>query len=332
LNSLDHALRALGQYILLRLAPEDSAEYIESSIVTYIWMALSQSSHQSSAEFRSHLQAFTEKWHKTLNSDAAQAAFLLVWKRVEQAESQGPASDVQDWCQIALHPLFIQSGELNIGKVQQKLVSYHMKQPDIQAAKESLLQMSESVRQHPWSLYLAYSVALRMRDEGTGLFPTYNEPQLLIILAELVLASIVKQRDRDNRLLLASVGETMKHGDQRQGALLLQRVLDKFNYDLPADIDTCTMLRCTARLLMSVLSDGKSVEPELLSRLCRVFRAAATYSTSCNAGNEGVSTKFNVDECQWFERHAFNVALQNLESWPAKYVIDMMEHGCQVRL
>jgi hypothetical protein len=123
----------------------------------------------------------------------------------------------------------------------------------------------------------------------------------------------------------------MKNGDQRQGAMLLQRVLEKFNYDLPGNMDICTMLRCTARLLMSVVSDEKVVDPELLSRLCRIFRAAAIYSTSFNIENDGTMTKFGVDECQWFENQGFNVALQNLESWPAKYVIDMMEHACQVR-
>jgi hypothetical protein len=137
-------------------------------------MALSHSPLQP-GDFRSHLQAFTEKWNNTLGPNAAQVAFLLVWKRVGLAESQGSATDVQEWCQIALHPLFSQSGETNIGKIERRLVGYHMKQPDIQAASEWLLQMSEPSRQHPLSLYLAYSVALRMRDNSKGLYHSLHD-------------------------------------------------------------------------------------------------------------------------------------------------------------
>ena len=115
---------------------------------------------------------------------------------------------------------------------------------------------------------------------------------------------------------MACVGETMKYGDQRQGAKLLQRVLDKFNYDLPPEIDTCALLRCTARLLMSVLAEERHTDPEMLSRLCSVFRTAANFSSRYNNNNDNndnnennVMPVFQLEECRWFERNSYNIAL-----------------------
>ena len=142
----------------------------------------------------------------------------------------------------------------------------------------------------------------------------------------------MKLRDKDNRLLLACVGETMKYGDQKQGAKLLQRVLDKFNYELPPEIDTCALLRCTARLLMSVLSGDHNTEPEMLERLCGVFRAAVNHSKRCNDVNADRKGTCSLQECIWFEKNSYNIALQHVESWPAKYVIDLMKYSSQARL
>ncbi len=130
---------------------------------------------------------------------------------------------------------------------------------------------------------------------------------------------------------MACVGETMKYGDQRQGAKLLQRVLDRFNYDFPPEIDTCALLRCTARVLLTVLSEERHTDPEMLSRLCSIFRAAADFSSKYSSGSNRVNVKFSLEECRWFERNSFNVALKHLNSWPAKYVIDLMDYCTQVR-
>ena len=123
----------------------------------------------------------------------------------------------------------------------------------------------------------------------------------------------------------------MKYGDQRQGAKLLQRVLDKFNYDLPPEINTCALLRCTARLLMSVLAQESKPDLEMLSRLCSIFRAAANLFLKPNREFNGGAADFSIEECKWFKRNSFNLALENIESWPARYLIDLMEFSSQVR-
>lgn len=132
--------------------------------------------------------------------------------------------------------------------------------------------------------------------------------------------------------MLGCVGETIKYGDQRQGAILLQRVLDKFNYNLPAAIDTCALLRCTARLLMSLLSSQEKPDEELLESLCSIFKAAARFM---NQGVEPTSearsrASFSTQECEWFQRNSYCTAVKQAESWPAKYVIDLMAYSQKV--
>ena len=119
----------------------------------------------------------------------------------------------------------------------------------------------------------------------------------------------------------------MKHGNQMQGALLLQRILDKCNYDLPASIDTCTMLRCTARLLLTSVANSKPPDEEVLARLCKVFKAAAAYSSKYNIEEDANQRLCPLQECRWFEVASFNAALQHIHSWPSKYVIDLLEHS-----
>jgi hypothetical protein len=149
--------------------------------------------------------------------------------------------------------------------------------------------------------------------------------------AETVLSSIVKIPDKHHKLLLGCFGETMRHGDQRQGAVLLQRVLDKFNYKLPAEIDTCTLLRCTARLLMSLLSTQDMPETELLERLCSIFKAAARFfENGIDPSKKNPSTSFPSQECEWFLRNSYNMSMKNIEIWPTKYVLDLLAYSGMV--
>lgn len=121
----------------------------------------------------------------------------------------------------------------------------------------------------------------------------------------------------------------MKFGDQRQGAILLQRVLDKFNYNLPAAMDTCTLLRCTARLLMSLLSTQEKPDEELLERLCSIFKATARFLNEWIEPTQGAKQQgpFPSEECEWFQRNSYSLAVRHVESWTTKYVLDLMAYS-----
>ncbi|RMD44146.1 hypothetical protein DV735_g955, partial [Chaetothyriales sp. CBS 134920] len=213
----------------------------ESTIVTYVWIAcLEQSPPHSSmlpSDLHSDFDSFHASWNKSCSPEAADAILLLLWKQIDRKSNLHDSSNLRDWCILALHPLLSQAGPANIGKVQRRLVQCHMAASDYKSARLALDRMPPSVRQHKLSLFLRCSLALRSQDE---------------IASDRALADIVKLGQADHQLLLASVAETMQHGTKKQAVLLLQRVLDKFNYDLPDDMDLCTMLRCTARLIISV--------------------------------------------------------------------------------
>lgn len=151
---------------------------------------------------------------------------------------------------------------------------------------------------------------------------------MLTLAADAAIAAVINDSQRDHQLLLACVSETMKHGSQVRGALLMQRILDKFHYELPSDVDTCALLRCTARLHISVLKEGLADDLTLMLMLCSVFRAAAAYTSKRNgAGSDGAPQPCPLEECKWFEKTSFNLALQHAEEWPAKIVIDLLAHS-----
>lgn len=107
----------------------------------------------------------------------------------------------------------------------------------------------------------------------------------------------------------------------------MQRILDQFNDQPSAGIDTCALLRCTARLHLSVL--GKSPDSiESIFMLCSVFRSAALYTGKLNEDEaSGPQRECPFEECMWFEKTSFNVALQHAEQWPAKAVVDILAHS-----
>ena len=48
-----------------------------------------------------------------------------------------------------------------------------------------------------------------------------------------------------------------------------------------------------------------------------------------SSGIDGKST-FPLQECQWFEKQSYNIALTYLKTWPSKHAIDLMQYSTQV--
>lgn len=165
--STGHALKALKQYIVQRLAPDVFLEKTENAIVTFIWMALSEPTIPPT-DIDAELILLHQIWNRKLDAEAAHAVFLMLWKRITETEAKGSHCELLAWCSLTSNILLENAGERNLGKIQRKMVVINMKIPDLQAAKGVLSKMSTAVQLNPLSLYLAYSVALRCRDEGAG--------------------------------------------------------------------------------------------------------------------------------------------------------------------
>jgi hypothetical protein len=171
-HSPAHALKALRQYIVQRLLPETFRDKTENAIVTYVWMALQ--SNAVPTDIETDLTLFHQIWNSQLETEAAHAIFLMLWRHITAMEAKASPSELLQWCSLASNPLLENSGEKNIGKIQRKMIMINMNIPDVQAAKEVVLKMSATIRQQPMSLYLAYSVALRCRDEAAGMGSKVN--------------------------------------------------------------------------------------------------------------------------------------------------------------
>ena len=313
---VEFALRSLKEYILRRLAPDATQSRTEAAIVTYIWMSLSDPPSKSPEDLANDLSSFCGTWSTSLSPEAAHAALFILWKNIESDRIETESASAQPWCCLALHDIFRNVGERNKAKIQRKLIMSYLTASDYEAAQQIVQGMSSSATAHPLTRYSSYMIALHTRNESA---------------AEAALAGLAEVQDKDNKLLLACVGETVKHGNRIQGALLLQRILDKFNYELPLGIDTCAILRCTARLLLTSVAISKPPDEELLARLCKVFRAAAVYSSKCNIEQDANQRLCRLQECRWFEVASFNAALEHIHSWPSKYVIDLLEHSRQLQ-
>ncbi|OCT48713.1 hypothetical protein CLCR_11308 [Cladophialophora carrionii] len=124
--------------------------------------------------------------------------------------------------------------------------------------------------------------------------------------------------------------EALQHGGKTQGAQLLQRILDKYNDNLPPEIDAFALLRCTARLLISAVSEPSTVDEELLSRLCGIYKSAALSTRKYHNG-QGQDSQCLLQECKWFEKTGYNTAVQNLKSWPVRYLIDLLHYSCHIQ-
>ncbi|KMU92208.1 hypothetical protein CIHG_10010 [Coccidioides immitis H538.4] len=131
----DLATDTLELLILERLAPYGNETFLERGFVTYVWM-------------------------KTASPG-------LIWKKVAAAFDHKDYDTARNWCQLALHPLFANSGESNKCKIERRLIvcALECKAPGI--AREVFSGLSEACKSEALTRYLMYRVALQ--DEDTDL-------------------------------------------------------------------------------------------------------------------------------------------------------------------
>ncbi|OAP63880.1 hypothetical protein AYL99_03107 [Fonsecaea erecta] len=315
--STSNTIRVLESYIVLRLAPGDEHTWTENAIITLIWLMTAESNEHTDVDLLSLEGAFDKiykAWNRALSAEATHGALILLWKRIEHTFEQGSKEIATKWCQVALHQLFSNAGDNNVGKIERKIIKCQIDLCDLDAAHSTLEKMSPARKQHPLSRYLRYCLALRRGDEAD---------------ARSTLASLATIHDDRNKLLFAAVSEATQFGSKFQGAQLLQRILDKYKDNLPAEIDAFALLRCTARLLLLAVSEADDLDEEILSRLCSIFKSAALF-TQKQQHSKRATLEYQLQECRWLEKASYNTAVQYLQTWPAKYVIDLLHYSCQV--
>nr|KMM70695.1 hypothetical protein CPAG_07006 [Coccidioides posadasii RMSCC 3488] len=254
----DLATDTLEQLILERLAPYGNETFLERGFVTYVWM-------------------------KTASPG-------LIWKKVAAAFDHKDYDTARNWCQLALHPLFANSGESNKCKIERRLIvcALECKAPGI--AREVFSRLSEACKSEALTRYLMYRVALQ--DEDTD-------------LARNCLEIICKFDTERQTYLLACVAEALHSGADRQAAIVLQQILDHLDSISTRQLHLPALLR-------------ESHRPDLVGQICKTFDS----SVSRNALDLGQLT---VLELEWFSRNSYNLALQYCTTWGPHHVLRLLD-------
>lgn len=168
----DLACKALDQLLWDRLLEGDNDLWTERVVITRVWITTTASTIED--PLRS-LRDFLEAVHTNqarmtvLGASATHAAHILIWKRVDMNYGQQQYQSAENWCRLALHPLFAaNAGSLNIAKIQRKILLCALQRQDIAIAREIYLNMSEGGKAELTTKYLLYKVALRSDDEDLG--------------------------------------------------------------------------------------------------------------------------------------------------------------------
>lgn len=308
------ACKAMEDFILKRLIPENVSDWIETFTLTLIWMITQD--HNTYGTPENLVEALSLLWQAgvkpPLSSESSQSAIVLVWKRIEQAYE----TDFQlavNWCKAAI--MFARQADISGvhygDKLNRKLVACCVAAEDYAGARDALDKLSDDAKVHPLSRYLAYMVAMRNNDEA---------------MAERALSSVASAPKDAEKLLFACVAETDRYGNPKMQAKLLQRILDKYSNEPHPDVNISALLRATARLLWQVLEQEKdNVDEEILERLCAVFKAAKNYSIKCN-GDPVSGQSFGAFECEWFSKNGYNLVLQMMQRWPTRYILRVLDN------
>jgi hypothetical protein len=140
---------------------------------------------------------------------------------------------------------------------------------------------------------------------------------------------LLVEKNRDQNLLFAAVSACLKHNYQNRASVLLQRILDAYQCQFPAYVDTASVLKCAIRLHLAVIDRTQAKDQHVvLAMLTTVFHYAARFSRECNA--TGSARQCSTMDCRWFQRTAFNTAQHYANLWPHRFLVDILQHGMDI--
>lgn len=315
-KNINLAIQCLKSYIINRLMRDGNVEWIEKAIISHLSLCCRSKGENTAIAMKNMEQDFNlylDNLGIGISTCAAQAAHVLIWKMIHEADSSGQRSLAMSWCQLGLHPLFELSGEINTGKLKRQLVSYHLLVSNLDVARRMLEDMSFVQQNNGNSRYLAYCVAVRSGND---------------IESQSCLNTITNGQDENDQLLFACTGESIKYGKPFDTARLLQRIFDKHCQSSCPPVDLGALLQCIARNLMQTVVEaltGVQVNNEIALRFCAVFRhAVKLYKPVSNSHGSAQKSKIDV---QWFEEQGFETAKAHLQSWPKQCLIDVLEYS-----
>ncbi|KAF2233241.1 SPO22-domain-containing protein [Viridothelium virens] len=292
------ACKTLDEVLELRLYEAGRQDWLEKAVVMRIWLTTAETNSVSTAESaHAFLQNVFGNLTKPFTLPAAHAVMTLLWKRIEAAFSQLQYEIAEQWCNIAHHQIFQNSGDVNLAIIARKGIQCGLARQDEAAARKMFFQMPLATRAAPQTRYLMYKVAMRGND---------------MELASECLEIISRSTNKDATLLYACVLEAQQNGNRQQAIVALQQTLAKLEFTVPHNVHVPALLRCTARLILAEFTSAKVIDDRLASDLCSLFEGASFQAKRLSARQTlQPNAGFTKAELEWFSKNAYNFALKH---------------------
>ncbi|KAI9681495.1 MAG: hypothetical protein M1817_002779 [Caeruleum heppii] len=321
------ACELLDKFLFTRLLKSERDEWVEKVFVTRLWFSTSpalaldgsQTSHPDDITPNKSCQKFFEaisaRIQQPLTAAATHAGQMLIWKMIESYFSHQNYLACQEWCDLALHPVFAQSGDINMTKIARKKMLCALSRDDAATARDVFDQMLESGKSAAMTRYLMFRGAIQLDD---------------VQLAGECLQHISTAESKTEHLLYACVLEAQKLGNRKLVLAALQRVLDTTEHGAPTELHIPALLRCAIHLMMTELghvgpTEFERTSSEAATPVCKLYDAALKRATAWRCDeNTAKQQPFAVVELEWFSRTSYNMALKSCTDWRAELVLQLL--------
>ncbi|KAI4095900.1 MAG: hypothetical protein LQ344_001281 [Seirophora lacunosa] len=254
------AHNVLVLFIAERLLVMNEIAWVEKTVVTLVWNCTTSTDlGNMTGQLEELLNDVVARSSAVFGASSTHAAQVLIVRHIEVAYGKGDYEQADSWCRLALHSIFSNSGESNIGKLQRKRMLCAMGKSDFSQCRDIRHGMSKSTRDELSTQYLSYRVALRCRD---------------LDLATECLDAIGKAAQKDSTLLYACVLEAQRNGNRHQVIHALSRVHNRSTFGTTPGLHLPTLLRLIARLLVEELDDQQPQDQHCIDELCKVLDGA----------------------------------------------------------
>ncbi|PHH59291.1 hypothetical protein CDD81_3415 [Ophiocordyceps australis] len=285
--------------------PSGNVSWINKVLVRRIWMGTMDSSHEdAAASLNKVLDRTYDALSRPMSPEATGAAHSLIWKRIEASFAQQQHGVADEWCQLALHAVFGDCGEANLGKFGRKRILCALELNDAERARDAFDQMPKGAQDDGLSRYLMFKVSLVSWDHELG-----RES----------IGQLSKSRDAATRLdmLYACIREAQEFGDKLCTLAALKAVCNGWTLDERPPGNLASMLRCTIRLIHLAEEEETVAEEhqaDFAQETCEVFEKAAEEAKLGGRDDQG-NKVFTVQELHWFRKNAYNIGATKCCSW-----------------
>ncbi|KAL7933348.1 meiosis protein SPO22/ZIP4 like domain-containing protein [Trichoderma chlorosporum] len=307
----------MDELLLQHVISSKKDEWIGKSIVARIWMSTNDDANSMDAleDLQNLLDKVNDSLSEPVASDVAGAAqSKVIWGKIDTALFDQNYKVAEAWCLIALHRVFVSSGEATHGKFSRKLVICALSVKDTEKARKTLHSMSDNAKSHILSRYLAFKVSLVDWDHDLGCESIKH-------------LSNLSDSSQGRDVLYACIREAQQVGDKLCTLAALQAIIESWKSDRATPSNLTSILRCSIRLIHLIEEEGGgddtgSPSVAYAEDLCRIFeKDVATEQAKQDPKDEEGNRIFTVPELHWFRKNAYNLGVSKCDSWQLSHII-----------